>query len=591
MYKTICFHYTSILKSGLLFLILFFFLPFCITPQSIQNIDTKGSKAFTKSEVLSWTGIPIGIKLFKGIEDSVKFRLAKNFAARGYVNSTFDVSLTVIDTQKADLNIHVIDGQPAFVKRIIINNANALDSLNVIPAFDFLDGRIFNKFDLEENIGNILTFYENTGYPFIRIIIESIHFYSDSSSGNSYADISLTIDRGSKNNIDKIEIAGNTKTKDYVITRELRIQTGEYYSQKKIEELPDRLNRLRFFEPVSVPSFYITSKNEGVLVINIKEKETNNFDGIVGYIPGVNNTPGYLTGLVNVNLRNIFGTGRIATIRWQQVNQNSQELELHYLEPWFLGYPFNLNGSLLQRKQDSSYVQRTFEGSVEFLATENFSASLLLSSEVVIPTINDTYVPPVFNSSSVTTGISLKYDTRDDPYAPTKGILFNNLDSFSKKRISGPAQLITPETLTNVNLQRVQVDLGLFYSLFKRQVVALGLHGRALLGPVFESSDLYRLGGTSTLRGYLENQFLGSRLMWTNLEYRFLITRRSYLFTFFDTGYYFNSAIDKPEDYKIGYGLGLSIETGLGVLGVSYALGQGDTFARGKIHFGIINEF
>src|ERR1035437_4456981 len=105
MYKTICFHYTFNLKSGLLFLLLFFFITSGIIPQSIQTIDTKGSKAFSKSEILSWTGIPIGLKTFKGIEDSIKFRLARNFADRGYVNSTFDISLTVIDTQKADLNI------------------------------------------------------------------------------------------------------------------------------------------------------------------------------------------------------------------------------------------------------------------------------------------------------------------------------------------------------------------------------------------------------------------------------------------------------------------------------------------------------
>jgi outer membrane protein assembly factor BamA len=572
-------------------LIDFLFLFSFLFHQSIYDIEVKGSKVFGNSDIVSWTGISLGSKPFKGIEDSVKFRLARSFAARGYINSSFDVSLIVIDTLKANLKINVNDGDPAYLNKIIFENANASDSADFIPSFDFLEGRIFNKYEIENNISDILTLYENSGYPFIKVIIQAVNFTSDSSSGKYYADVRLKIDRGTKNNIDKIEIAGNKKTKDYVITRELRIKTGEIYSQKKIEELPDRLNRLRFFEPVSIPSFYLTSKNEGVLVINIKEKVTNNFDGILGYIPGANNQPGYLTGLVNINLRNLFGTGRIAAVKWQQVDRFSQALELHYLEPWFLGYPFNLTGALYQMKQDSSYVQRKFEGSVEFLASENLSAAVLFSSEVVIPTINDNYVPPVFNSSSITTGVSLKYDTRDDPYAPMRGILFNNLDSYSKKTIKGPPSLITAATQTKINLQRIQLDLSLFYSLFKRQVIAFGIHGRELLGSSFENSDLYKLGGTSTLRGYLENQFLGSRVAWSNLEYRFLLTRRSYIFTFFDAGYYFNDAVDNKEDYKLGYGLGLSIETGLGVLAVSFALGKGDSFSQGKIHFGLINEF
>jgi outer membrane protein insertion porin family len=117
-----------------------------------------------------------------------------------------------------------------------------------------------------------------------------------------------------------------------------------------------------------------------------------------------------------------------------------------------------------------------------------------------------------------------------------------------------------------------------------------------LKGSFFENSDLFRLGGTNSLRGYREDQFLGARILWTNLEYRLLLTRRTFAFLFFDTGYYLREAdvernILKSEDFLYGYGLGLNIETGLGVLGVSFALGEGDSFSDGKIHFGLVNEF
>ena len=132
--------------------------------------------------------------------------------------------------------------------------------------------------------------------------------------------------------------------------------------------------------------------------------------------------------------------------------------------------------------------------------------------------------------------------------------------------------------------------------MFSRQVVAIGVNGRELRSTSFENSDLFRLGGTNTLRGYREEQFIGSRIFWSNLEYRALLTRRSFAFLFFDTGYYLRPAeeeknILKTEDFLYGFGLGLNIETALGVLRVSYALGKGDTFSDGKIHFGVLNEF
>ena len=429
------------------------------------------------------------------------------------------------------------------------------------------------------------------------MVVNSVYIYYDSLKEESLADVYLDIIKGKERKIDKIEISGNSSTKDYVIIRELRLNKGESYSQSRIDELPDRLNRLRFFEPVGPPKFYVNSKGEGVLSLNVKEKQTNNFDGIIGYIPGTkDNEKGYLTGLVNISMRNLFGTGRAAAVRWQQFDRYSQELELKYLEPWLFGYPFNLNGSFYQRKQDTTYVQRKAEGGFEFLATENISASVLIATERVIPTIKEIPVFTVYSSGAFTTGLNLKFDNRDDPYSPTKGLLFLTSYSFSKKKIYGPREFITPETETHVNLQRITLDLSGYYQLFNRQVIALGLHGKELRGSFFENSDLFRLGGTNTLRGYREDQFLGSRIGWGNLEYRLLLTRRTFAFLFFDAGYYYRKPesdrnILKQEGFKTGYGIGLNLETGVGVLGVSFALAAGDSFSDGKIHFGIINEF
>jgi outer membrane protein insertion porin family len=115
-------------------------------------------------------------------------------------------------------------------------------------------------------------------------------------------------------------------------------------------------------------------------------------------------------------------------------------------------------------------------------------------------------------------------------------------------------------------------------------------------GDLFEISDLYRLGGNNTLRGYREDQFLGNRILWSNFEYRFSLANRTYLFTFFDLGYYLRAAdhsnnFIRNKDWKYGFGFGVNLETGLGVLGVSYALGEGDSFNNGKIHFGLLNDF
>ena len=570
-----------------------------LSAQKLNSFEVNGNFNFEDSEYLNWAELRLNQPIYNGIVDSVKSKIARNLLSQGYYYFNFINSELIVSSDSTIFSIllAIDEGNPVIVKNIFFDVVDSTFDTSVFKQFEYLKGQIFNKQGIEFNIEQLLNGFENSGFPFAQIQISSVSVYNDSSSERGFADIYLKIISGKENNIDRIDVRGNTSTKDYVIIRELRIKSGEPYVQNKIEEFPNRLNRLRFFEPVSTPQFYISSKNEGVLLIEVKEKNTNNFDGIIGYIPpGKNESSGYVTGLVNISLRNLFGTGRAASIRWNKYNRNSQELDLRYLEPWFLSFPVNINLGLYQRVQDTTYVQRKFEGSLEYLATEDISASVILASETVVPTVRSIPVFTVYNSSYITTGVNLKIDTRDDPYSPTAGILFVNSYFYSRKTINGPSEYITPNLNTSINLQRFSLSFYYFYELFAKQIIAIGVNARELRGPTFENSDLYKLGGTNSLRGYREEQFLGSRIFWSNLEYRALLTRRSYGFLFFDTGYYLRPEeidrnIPKSEEFLYGFGLGLNLETALGVLRVSYALGEGDTFSDGKIHFGILNEF
>ncbi len=580
-------------------LVIILFISSFLSAQRLNSFEVNGNFNFDDSEYLNWSELRLSQPIYNGILDSVKSKIAKNILLEGYYFFNFTNAELIVsnDSAKFDIILEINEGYPVVISNIYLDGIDTTSNMNIIKQFDYLKGQVFNIQELELNIEELLTWFENSGYPFAKIQITSVNVYQDSVSKENFADLYLNIIGGEVNKIDRVEIRGNSSTKDYVIIRELRLESGEPYMQNKIEEFPKRLNRLRFFDPVSIPQFYINSKKEGVLLVEVKEKNTNNFDGIIGYIPpGKDESSGYVTGLVNISLRNLFGTGRAASIKWNKYNRNSQELDLRYLEPWFLSFPLNINLGLYQRVQDTTYVQRKIEGSLEYLATEDISASVIILSETVVPTVRTIPAFTVYNSSYITTGANLKIDTRDDPYAPTEGILFSNSYTFSRKSINGPAEYITQNLTTLINLQRFASSFYFFYELFSRQIVAVGVNARELRGSTFENSDLYRLGGTNSLRGYREDQFLGSRIFWSNLEYRTLLTRRSYGFLFFDTGYYLRPEepdrnILKSEEFLYGFGLGLNLETALGVLRVSYALGKGDTFSDGKIHFGVLNEF
>lgn len=577
-------------------ILLSLFSPFPIYSQIINSIEISGAKNISENNYRNFLSLQ-NSKIFNGIEDSIRSRILSNSGNYGF----FIVKIDSInfqyfpDSQFVSLKINLIENSPTEIHEIYFLNIDSTEYEAINSKTELLEGNIYNKFELENSISEILIYFEETGFPFAKVEVQSVYFFEEEE--NNFADVYLLIRKEQQSTIDELQIEGNDKTKNYVIERALRLEPGEKYSQTKINEIPKLLNRLRFFEPVETPVFYFNSQNKGVLQIKIKERETNNFDGIVGYVPSSNdNDKGFFTGYVNVSLRNLFGTGRAAAIRWQQEDRNSQELELKYLEPWLFNYPFNISAGLFQRKQDTTYVQRNFNGTIDFLATEDITASFLFESESTIPTDNGDDIFTVYNSSAISTGANLTIDTRDDVYSPTEGFLFKNTYLYKAKTIDGPKEFLTPDLETKINHQRLELDFSFFYNLFLRQVVAASVHAREMRGGFFEISDLYKLGGTNTLRGYRENQFLGNRIFWSNLEYRYLLSNRSYAFLFFDTGYYLRNEdvdrnIERISAFKIGYGLGMNLETALGVMGVSFALGKGDSFGEGKIHFGLINEF
>ncbi len=507
------------------------------------------------------------------------------------------------DSSYVNIFIRIDPHHKSLIKKIIIIGNTIFTTDNILKNFSTTTGSCLQKTLLESDINNLVTRYEESGYPLVSIEVADISIVDDSNS----IEITLEIDEGQKIRIDKIQIEGNTETKSDVIIRETRIQQGEIYSKSKIQKIPQRLNRMQLFSSISEPELFLlqdsnfvaeknissitkTSQQYGQptssgLLIKVTEANTNSFDGVVGYLPGSDSEKGYFTGLVEVTMRNLFGTARKLNVKWLKDERHSQEIGIRYVEPWFLNYPVNLAGTFFQRQQDTIYVRRFIELKSELMLSDFFSVGVLFNQENIIPS-SETARRYVNSSGTTSVGFDVHYDSRDNIYNPTSGINYKSDFRYGRKKYYN---------LNSVqNVQRIGIDVEWFQETFSRQVVVVGLHGKELRAGTIELSDLYRFGGANTLRGYRENQFLGSRIVWSNLEYRLITGSKSFFSGFFDIGYYSRNNNDLniiTESVKYGYGLGIRVETGLGIIGVSLALGKGDTFNQAKIHFGLINEF
>lgn len=574
-----------------------FCLSIFLQPQTIKEIRFESNKTFTSQQLQQFGRVFPPFPFSENMLDSIKNNIEMNLRDAGYFYSSIKQEMKMIDTSNSILLLSVAEGEPTFINEIHIQLTDSNFALQkmIDDQVTFLRKSIYNSAQVEKTFSKILRDLDNSGYPFARIDIESLYF--SEIDNESEVNISARLLTFEKLIIDKIIIKGNDKTEDYVILRELPVAAGDIYSNEAIKIIPAKLNRLRFFEPVAEPNILVDSKRSGILEIVVKEKSTSNFDGVIGYIPPAKNeTSGYLTGLVNINLRNIFGTGRAALIKWQRIDRASQELELKYLEPWFLSFPFDIAAGMVQRKQDSTFIKTIFDGAVDYRASNEITFGVNIAYEKIVPIERTISTFTVYNSSALTSGLQFKYDSRDDPVVPVSGFYLFNSYAVRKKSINGPAKYFTSSLQNKITFQKIIFEAAYFHQLFSTQVIAFSIDAKLLAGSFFELSDLFFLGGTNSLRGYRENQFQGGSVGWSNIEYRFLLSQRSFAFLFFDSGYFYRPEdarrnILRSEGFKFSFGAGLTFETGIGLMNISYALGEGDSFSDGKIHFGIVNDF
>jgi len=232
--------------------------------------------------------------------------------------------------------------------------------------------------------------------------------------------------------------------------------------------------------------------------VKVVEGNTNTFDGVIGYVPSQLGQPGYFTGMIDVSMTDLFGTGRKFRAMWHQETKLTQQLEIDYGEPYIFGLPLNAEVDFKQRQQDSTSVTRNFGVSGIFLFSDNFNADLSLNTLTTTPLLNSSNYYSVYQSSVLNLGVGVMYDTRNDIYSPTRGVLYETQLQFGQKRIYGPEQLITPDTRLTSYTQHLTVGLSLFHEFIPRQILAVGIHGEQVTGTELDQSDMYRIGGTNT---------------------------------------------------------------------------------------------
>ena len=502
-----------------------------------------------------------------------------------------------VDTISFKLNFYV--GNVFNIKKLSYGNL----PYHVAKLIDFksryYSGKPYNHSQLANTFYKAVLEAQNTGHPFASIGLDSIQFHDS----NTFS-ASVNYQAGSFITFDTLFIATKGKVKRSFIENYLRIKPGYPFDYRKYKNIRQRLNALPFLNVNGDINLFFTESRSRI-EIPLIVKKANVVDGVVGFLPNPSKKGSFMfTGEFNLQLRNLFQSGKTIKVEWKSFQQQSQSLILNYTHPLVFATPLELDFVFDFFKQDSSFytLQRKLSVAYQFNSGAKFYYRLAFNSSRT-GTLNQfkgsKILPSVVDNDIITNGFGFDYIRYDNFNFPRSGIKVKIDISAGNKIIIKNANF-DPIAYEKIQLSTPQYKADFYFDKFLKLAPNTTLQFKTFASKIFNKqlfqNDLYRLGCLKTMRGFNENFFYASEFLISGVELRQYFDNSSYVLLFFEQSALGYKLVDKSfSDKPSGLGAGLSFETGPGVFTFIYSLGNSSVqkmnFNQSRIHFGLISRF
>lgn len=530
------------------------------------------------------------------------------FAAKGYPVASVD-SIWEIDN-----NVHIIlyigkkynwiqlrtnDIDKTLLNKIGFLSKNYADKPLNISEIDLIKEKL-------------LMYYENQGYPFAYVYLDSVVLNDDKISA------ALMVNKGILYRIDSINNYGKLKINPKFLQRYLNITNGSIYSREKLKEVDKRMLELPYAQTVQSSTLNMLGSGS-ILNLYVDSKKSSEASAIIGFLPDANNTGKLqVTGDVNLDFKNVFGAGEGLLIKYQALQPKSPRLNLGYDKPYILKSAFGLGFLFELFKKDSNFLQVNAQLGLQLNLSNNQSGKILVqwqNTNLLQGGIDTNVIklqkrlPTNIDVKSVNAGITYEFRNTNYKYNPITGndisvTALAGVKTFQKN--NDILSLKTPgfnyETLyDSVKLKsyqlRIKITAAHFFKLSKASTFKTAINTGIYSSPTIFRNEVFQIGGYRLLRGFDEESIYATKYAVFTTEYRSLISLNSYLFGFIDAGV--NAAKYQninTSNFFVGSGIGIVYETKAGLLNLSLALGKRNDVPfnirqASKIHFGYINYF
>lgn len=460
-------------------------------------------------------------------------------------------------------------------------------------------GQVYRADDADRTLENLYTIYTEEGYIYCQVL--PAHDLVDSTVNLTY-----NVTENNQAYVNRVIIQGNTKTRDKVIRRQLKVVPGNLFRRSQVMRSQREIFSLGFFEDVQLNYQPSDTLGNIDLIFDVKEKSVGQFQigTTYGAVDG-------LAGFVQIGWPNVMGRGQSANVKTEFSNKKFN-LELGFTEPWLFDTPTSAGFNLYHTSYNyANYDQKKTGGSIQLGRPVPFVDFTRAYWSYTLERVNVYNLSTLYSSYlkdqqwprvSSTSGLTLVRDSRDRPFNASRGTRTVASAEFAGGPLGG-----------QVDFQKYALEYRIYHPLFWKLVGMFRTKAGMVDGytspksvPVYE---YFYLGGVGDngVRGYPDygiNGQGGRNMLVGNVEVKYSFNPSVYLLAFADAGNSWMSVSDFRADlrrdlkdilYK-GVGLGVRMEVPmLGILGLDYGYGLDRARAGRKgdyeIHFQLGTTF
>jgi outer membrane protein insertion porin family len=517
-------------------------------------------------------------KLTKEKLDEDVDKLRDYYKQNGFLDVVIGEPLIEVSGDRFTITISVEENQKYYVGDITFDGNTLFSSAYLTSVMKFQSGEVYNLTKAEESMQNMYTMYADEGYIYCSIVpIENVR--------DSVIDIAYTFKESSPASINMVKIAGNTRTREKVIRRELVTIPGQTYRRSDVIRSQREVFNLGFFEDIQIMPGTPDDSGNIDIIYNVKEKEgVGTVGGGIAY-----SAQDRMTGYIELTHPNIFGRGQRMYTKFE-LGGRLTNFQVGFTEPW-------LFDTRTSAGFDVYYVNRLYEYYTK--RDIGFATSVSLpfyldytrlnysfrTERTQIFDISRTYTAPdtgysLYNDTipkwTIANSFSISRDSRDYIFNASSGSYLMFGAEFAKKIL-----------FANVDYNRYTLDARAYFPLFWKVSLMTrlntGIVTSAVEVPIYKR--FYAGGiGSEGVRGYADRSLSpiengkavgGNAILVNNIELKVKFSQSLAFLLFFDAGNTFTSYREiNIHDLYRGAGAGIRVEVPMiGVLG--FDLGYG----------------